>query len=454
MKLLDIGEREGVGVLLRLRLANFRSLRDEAELSLVPAHPQADPEQLEVAEGGLAPPSALRVAGIFGANASGKSNVLEAVKFLQQAVISSHAHWLPNQLIPRRAFCLDDTFLVEPTMIEVDFIVDGVRTQYGFEVSDKEVVSEWLYQFPFGKRRKLFERDFQNFSFGETLSGRKRLTADITRPNSLFLSAAATANVEKLRTIFNWFANQLSVIAPRDLGSSVGLTMELLKREESARQVNTLLQMADLGIVSASVATEDLTSDQIAQMDRVLEKSGGQSTRAKRAMEIALREVYGTRERVLLAHASPGGERSIEFEDESLGTRTWFSLIGHLVRALQRSSTLFVDELDASLHPVLISETLKLFEDPRLNRRGAQLVFTSHDTTPLGKLSGFSLKRDQVWLVEKGREGVSTLIPMTDYRPRKDENLQRGYLQGRYGAVPRLAWHELLHEQLSWAAEG
>jgi AAA15 family ATPase/GTPase len=389
------------------------------------------------------------VAAIFGANASGKSNLLEGVRFFKSAVKDSHSRWTPNQEIPRKSFCLDSESLTRPTLFEADFVVDGIRTQYGFEVSNTRFLSEWLFQFPHGRPRRIFEREGQDFKFGETLSGQKRLTADITRTNSLFLSAAATANHASLKRVFDWFDKCLSVVYPRQEDpASAFVTVRLLKEATSAKQVNALLKMADLGIVSALVEARQIGTEQAAIAERMLASTTESEESAERLLR-QLRQSMESLEAVRMSHVSASGETYINFEDESLGTRTWFNLIGHLVLALQRGSTLFVDELDASLHPVLISETVRLFEDPRANRRGAQLVFTSHDTTPLGRMAGFPLKRDQVWLVEKSAHGASSLFPITDYKPRKGENLQVGYLQGRYGAVPRPAWFELLHSRPS-----
>ena len=440
-------------MILRFRVSNFRSIRDEVEISLVAkSSSTGDAAQLSLEGLQRAFPDAVRVAAIFGANASGKSNILRAVEFMQTAVTQSHASWTPAQPIPRTPFCLDEQSQMRPTLMELDFLLDGIRHQYGFEVDDARVVREWLYTYPTGRRRTLFERLLGDYSFGKTLAGENRLIATITRPNSLFLSAAATANHETLLPVFLWFGRAVRVVNTRSpMNAAAPLTVELLRDDRSRELIHHLLSMADLGVLSAKVEKRPMEPDMLRRMQRILRAAVDPETENPDAVvEGQLASLNSLQETVSLAHASADGSTYIPFHEESLGTQMWFSFIGYLVVAIRTGGVLIVDELNASMHPILVAEAIELFQDLRLNRTGAQLIFTSHDTTPLGKLAGrLPLRRDAVWLVDKSPEGSSTLTPLTDFRPRTGENLQLGYLQGRYGAVPRAAWFDLLLSDLT-----
>jgi AAA15 family ATPase/GTPase len=155
---------------------------------------------------------------------------------------------------------------------------------------------------------------------------------------------------------------------------------------------------------------------------------------------------------VRLRHRAPGGrEVTMDFHtEESLGTHAWFALLGPLLTVLNTGAALLVDELDSSLHPTLAAEVVRLFQDPDANPRGAQLIFTTHDATLLGNaVLGRPLDRDQVWIAAKRRSGETELYALTDAKPRKEENLELGYLRGRYGGIPRITAGEIKRE-LSW----
>jgi AAA15 family ATPase/GTPase len=142
--------------------------------------------------------------------------------------------------------------------------------------------------------------------------------------------------------------------------------------------------------------------------------------------------------------ASDGGSVDLGFEDESAGTRVWLALAAYVISGITLGSLIMVDEVDSSLHPKLSAALIQMFKDPSINKNGAQLVFTSHDVSLLGSLIDEGiLDRDEVWFTEKDRAGATTLFPLTDFQPRRGENFERAYLQGRYGAVPFVDIDEL-----------
>lgn len=372
----------------------------------------------------------VRVAAIYGANAAGKSNVLAALDFLRDAVVRSHRLWKPEGPIPLEPFALGST-VSTPSRIEVDLFLEGSLYEYGIELSSERVVREWLYAYPQRRRQLWFLRNAnseeESFSFGKQLRGNNRTISELTRANSLFLSVAAANNHTQLAPLYRWFSDSLLFAGPDDWRFRVQYTTRLFSDGAKKTQLLTLLRKADLGIVDLEISRKPLND----RAREVLQLLASQDSSGER--EIAVPENLPE---LRFRHSSPHGA-TLSFEEESRGTRFWFALTGPILAALQTGSTLCVDELDASLHPHLSAEILRLFQDPESNPNNAQLVFTTHDTSLFGSLLGPTpLHRDQIWFVEKDKEGATKLYPLTDFRPRKEENVERGYLQGRYGAIP------------------
>jgi predicted ATPase len=402
-------------VLLGFTVANVLSLRDEQTLSLVSDGLDEDLARPTgvVMEGRNV--RALPVVGIYGANASGKSNVLGALRLMREAVLDSHAEWTRVDGVPRKAFALDPEAAKAPSSFEIDLVIRGTRWVYGFEMGDTQVEAEWLHVYPRGRRQVWFDRDAgraELFRFtGDHLRGERATLAKLTRPDALFLSTAAAYNHPQLSVLHRWFRGNLWLVTPQsDRNERERFTSRQLLTDDHAR-ILELLRIADLGIDEVEVTRQDPDPPRVR-----LVRTTGEDRRT-----------------------------AFDFHQESYGTRNWFALLGPLVLVLKNGAVLLVDELDASLHPMLVAEFVRLFQDPAANPKGAQLIFTSHDTTPLGTATGDRpLGREQVWLTEKRLDGATDLYPLTDARPRKDENLERGYRTGRYGGVPQLGPGQLV----------
>ncbi len=429
-------------MLLSFRIANFRSIRDEQEFSFVRGSYGAPPPRAD--EDGPRPWDARvgTVAGLYGANASGKSNVLKGLRFMRDAVLNSFQNWSAGAPIRVAPFKLDPLFENSPSLFEVTFVINRVRYQYGFRITAKEVVGEWLYAYPTSRRQIWFERDISAdgmYYFGKSFPGRNRVIADLTRPNSLFLSAAIANNHKKVRLVDHWFRAHLLMASPEDRRARIDYTAGMSDTEKRWKQVTELIQFADLGICDARVREEQV--DQNARA-RLLGALRALNLDADTVDDKRLEEYVERASTVIeFGHSTDGTPEPVylPFDTESLGTQTWFALVGPVVRAINNGDTLMVDELDASLHPHLTSEVLKIFREPSKNPKQAQIIFTTHDTALLGTLLGErELLRDQVWFTEKRPDGATVVYPLTDFAPRKSENLERGYLQGRYGAVPFL----------------
>jgi hypothetical protein len=418
-------------MLLRFRVSNFRSLMDKQELSMVASSPASPAESLAPLDDQDL--HVLPVAAIYGANAAGKSNVIDALRFMSSAVAGSHRSWRPDGEIPREPFLLDEAHRLAPSTFEADFLLAGKRYQYGFTLDSKKIQEEWLYAYQNQRRRVWFHRKANagvNFTFGKSLRGNNRTIASLTRENSLFLSAAAENNHEMLSAAHSWFVSNLTFV-----DRNIVLIAALLPyRKES---ILDLLRLADLGITN--IERKDFPEDRKNMVLKLVRFFGDTINEdAIRYLEQFDFSLVGP---VQLTHASsnyPGGV-ALPIEKESQGTQALLMLTSSLLITLERGGVLCVDELDRSLHPRLALEIVHIFKDPRRNPKKAQLIFNTHDTTLLGDLLGSSgLRRDEVWFVEKDRAGATHLYPLTDFKPRPDENLERGYLQGRYGAIPFL----------------
>ncbi|MFC5183155.1 AAA family ATPase [Actinomadura harenae] len=412
--------------LLRFRAANHKSIRDEQTLSFVavPKRGEPKPRATEI-------PPTTQVTGIYGANASGKSNVLDALHYMISCIRTSQTRWSPTGGVPLRPF---KPVTGEPSLYELDFVLRGIRYTYGFEVDTETVCSEWLFSFPHGKARRLFERTGpEDYEFGRALSGPTNQIARLTRPNALYLSSAASNSHPLLSTLYEAFTKSIQVARQRDRNARLQVTTKILKLEHMPQLLARLLKVADLGIESVHVEETEIS----ANIQRAMARFGEELD------EFKLAPPPTHVDEIFLAHSSAPAVR-FGLDEESDGTVEWLALIGYLLTSMGAPSVLMVDEVDASLHPHLTSTVIRMFKDPEINRHGSQLLFASHDTTLLGTLLDDKiLDRDEVWFTEKDEDGATTLYALAEFKPRKDENVERGYLQGRYGAVPYLSYAEI-----------
>lgn len=422
-------------MLVEFRTQNFRSLRDEQVLSLV-ASPDKSLLDTHALDTGLkAAPHVLKSAVVYGANASGKSNLIKALQYMRDVVLMS-ATLQPGQAFARlQPFRLDAVSASQPTAFEVTFILDGVRYQYGFAMNAQRIVSEQLLVYKAFKPQRWFERHFDAesgkdaYEFGPGLKGAKTLWEGATRPNALFLSMAVQLNSEALRPVYDWFAHRL-VILNEHAPLSPQFSLEMLKLEAQRKAIGEFLRAADISIADVEVATKQATVHSI-RFDLAT---------GKREEETGEQTV----DEVRFHHLTEHGQAVFDLADESSGTRNLLFLTGPVLDILSKGQTLVVDELDTSLHTLLVQALVRLFHRPEVNTGGAQLVFTTHDTSLLDAYGLF--RRDQVWFVEKRPDQSSSLYPLLDFSPRKNEALERGYLQGRYGALPLLR-HQALGVQ-------
>lgn len=408
-------------MLLRFQVSNHRSIREPVELSMI----AVDNDRAATRGFNGLSERVLTVAGIYGPNASGKSNVLEAMAWLSMAVAMSLRGW--EDYIPRDAHRFGKG-PVSPTEFDLDVEVDGIRYAYRLEVDDSAVLFESLDSYPEGRRRNLFTRRKSEIDFRRGLDG-IRAIRDLLTPTTLALSAGSRVGDTDLRNVGRALSatRVLGLRKRRFLRAGGGglfdSTMRLLFEDE-ASQLRLFPTPEDrLAVTDPSVAMDLLRFADPGIDDYVIaeEESGRPG---------------GPRRHLGLVHRVEGEPVTFELEDESAGTQTWFRLIGPAFAALRLGRVLLLDEIDASLHPRLSARLIEIFQDPQTNTRGAQLVFTSHDTSLLN-----SLNRDEVWLTEKTPNATTRLVGLADFggdRVRRSLNLERAYLQGRFGAVPQV----------------
>jgi AAA15 family ATPase/GTPase len=409
-------------MIIRFSIENHLSIREEQQISFVAsALKDRDVSCVEIPNTDL---TLLPAAVLYGANASGKSNFISGCQLISQLVRHSHESGDPEGGVPRTPFLLDKKCRTTPTRCVVEFVLNDIRHEYGFSCDDKRFLEEWLYTYPSGKRQTLFlrEPDKKHIYFGKNLRGSTKTIETLMRPNSLYLSVAAQNAHEQLTPIFRYFANFSFKFGVQNRSSDA--RGAFLDGEFDTRIIK-LLKRADTGISNVKFEDDnlDLGSSSFAQELTALMK--------KHSPDINLD--FKTK-KISLGHATSEGDPIFfDLSSESSGTIRLLILFKEIFAALDSGSFLAIDEIDASLHTYLVEDIFRLFNSKTANPKGAQLLATTHDTN---LLCGELLRRDQIWFVEKDKTGSSTTYPLTDIRTRNTDNIEKGYLEGRFGAVP------------------
>ena len=424
-------------MLIEFSVSNFRSILSRQTLSLVASADKAHLHR-NVSPPGGKNPRLLRSAVIYGANAAGKSNLLLALESFRRLVQSSATSFQEGQRLPISPFLFSKSATEQPSEFELIFIADdGVRYHYCCALTSERVIREWLVAYPQGRGQRWFEREYnpktdtQQWWFGPHFiadRAERKVWQDFTRANALFLSTAINLNNAQLRPAFNWITHKLIVLAP-GVELNPFLSLELLRQSDGQEKLMRFMRAADIGIDRLELREEDLPQPLSGQLP-----PGGMRVQFEINLPPGAPPPAQKGLRVLAWHKRQdvADEVPLDLSDESDGTRKLFEFVGGWLRALEWGATLFVDELDRSLHPHMTRFLVGLFHGHH-NEKNAQLVFTTHDTT---LLDTDLLRRDQIWFVEKDRQQSSHFYSLLDYSPRKDEALERGYLKGRYGAIP------------------
>lgn len=423
-------------MLVEFSVGNYRSFNQAVTLSMCAAtklkHPGLDEENIYNAPDGL---PLLKSAAIYGANASGKSNLIQAMGFMRRLILESAKESQAEEPIPIERFRLGATTEGEPTYFQIIFYLDDRCYRYGFELDRHRVCAEWLYHTPSKRPARLFIRDGDEYNISTVFKGAKGLEKR-TRDNALFLSVVAQWNGDLAMKILGWF-RRFNIISGLEDAGYASFTMNRFKEDAAFRQrVIAFVREADVGIsdiqLEETAFGEAKVPDEFrAFMEQVLAK-------AKQKIEaLTVLNVKTLHPKFDSEHIRSGWEQFDMTQQESEGTQKIFALSGPLLDTLESGKPLVIDELEARLHPLLTRAIITLFNSRRTNPKNAQLIFATHDTN---LLSNRFFRRDQIWFTEKDKYGATDLYSLAEFdQPvRNDASYDKDYISGKYGAIPFL----------------
>lgn len=414
-------------MLIEFKVKNFMSFRDEVVFSMV-----AGPDKsldYNVASLPNSKTKLLKSAAIYGANAAGKSNLLKAIEFMKQFVITNNLRQKGDK-IQVTPFKLDEETKKELSQFSILFIHDNVKYAYGFTVDQYKVHDEYLYHYPNGRQATIFERTATNqFKFTKDKEEQETLSRR-TLDNRLYLGSATEWNYQPVSKAYEWFRRSLTITLNEEFNElssrSVVLAHEDIKLKEAIR---CLLTEADLSISDYSTKETNFKDfDTIQSLSSVINEGFAKlNLDGLKTIKIQTKHTAKRKDGTLY-------EEVFELDEESSGTQKIFELAGPLLEVLASGHIFIIDEMDIKLHPLLVENLIKKFHDPVQNPKNAQLIFSTHNTNLLNQTL---LRRDQVWFAEKDPDlGSTSIYSLLELGIRKDENIEKGYLAGRYGAVP------------------
>jgi len=415
-------------MLIEFSVGNYRSFKEQVTFSMVAANLVAQDKKLDEnnvfeIDDDL---KLLKSAAIYGANASGKSNLAKALNFMKWFMVNSSKETQSTEKISVERFQLSTETEAQPSFFEIVFLMNGKKYRYGFEATRDKVVSEWLFYVPKLRETKLFERKLDKISFSKTYKADG--IQERTRHNALFLSVSAQFNVKMAEKILDWLTNRVKVISALDDRGYRGYTVRCLMDNKNKDEILQLLKKLDLGFGDIKVEESEVTVDSLPselpdEIKNFILKNGGIKATSIQTMHRKFDET--------------GNSISTEFfnldDQESEGTQKVFALAGPLVDTLKNGKVLIIDEFDARIHPLISRAIVELFNSNETNSNNAQLIFMTHDTN---LLSNHIFRRDQIWFAEKNRYGATDLYSLAEYNIPNDASFESDYIKGRYGAIP------------------
>jgi AAA15 family ATPase/GTPase len=367
--------------------------------------------------------SLLKSAAVYGANASGKSNLVKALNFMQWFVLNSSRETQITDLINVENFKLSTETAEQPSCFEIVFLEDHKIYRYGFEVNQKRVLSEWLFYVPKVKEFRLFERKEDRVKIARRFKEGDDIISK-TRNNALFLSVVAQFNGEISKNILLFFARKLNVISGLHGNIYRNYTIEYFKTNSS--DIINLIKKLDLGIDDISIKTRKVLPEDLLEIPEEFRT-------LLISKKLQADDIYTTHKK----YNAEGEVISLEQFDldknESEGTKKLFAFAGPILETLRKGEVIVIDELDARLHPLITRTIIDLFNSNETNINNAQLIFMTHDTN---LLSDKIFRRDQIWFTEKDRQGATDLYSLVEYKVENDASFESDYIKGRYGAIP------------------
>ncbi len=421
-------------MLVQFTVENFLSIRDKVYLSLEPSKDSEHPENL-ITKGDY---KAVNSVAIYGANASGKSSLFKAITVALIMIRNSNNVQVTDKL-PMTPFKFDFESRNKPTSFEFTFIAkDGRKYIYGFSATTEKIVEEYLYCYNTSKPTLLFDlNENEKPKFNRAYKVKLEAAYQMNTANKLFLATATTWNVECTKSPFEWLAESIDTFT--DVMELGGVAFEKYRTDENRKYIEftkNLLKQADINISSIEVDAKEVVGGpalpfQIVVQGKIIPPNEGKHY-----------DVEITTGHTVVDENGEKTEFSLTLQEESIGTQLLFFYGPLLKDAFEKGKTIVLDEIDKSMHPSLVKFIMNLFRDPDVNKNGAQLIVTTHET---GILSLDMFRRDQIYFTEKdSKSGVTDLYSLDEFSVRKTENIEKGYLMGRYGAIPFLQAGEVL----------
>ncbi len=421
-------------MLVQFTVENFLSIRDKVYLSLEPSKDSEHPENL-ITKGDY---KAVNSVAIYGANASGKSSLFKAITVALIMIRNSNNVQVTDKL-PMTPFKFDFESRNKPTSFEFTFIAkDGRKYIYGFSATTEKIVEEYLYCYNTSKPTLLFDlNENEKPKFNRAYKVKLEAAYQMNTANKLFLATATTWNVECTKSPFEWLAESIDTFT--DVMELGGVAFEKYRTDENRKYIEftkNLLKQADINISSIEVDAKEVVGGpalpfQIVVQGKIIPPNEGKHY-----------DVEITTGHTVVDENGEKTEFSLTLQEESIGTQLLFFYGPLLKDAFEKGKTIVLDEIDKSMHPSLVKFIMNLFRDPDVNKNGAQLIVTTHET---GILSLEMFRRDQIYFTEKdSKSGVTDLYSLDEFSVRKTENIEKGYLMGRYGAIPFLQAGEVL----------
>jgi uncharacterized protein len=432
-------------MLAQFTVENFLSFKDETVFSMLAA--DEEPHRNHIIKNGRGKKlSLLRAAALYGANASGKSNLIKAIAFARNLIVNGTKSGQTIGVIP---FKLSKETLTRPSRFEFIFKQAGIVYSYGFKLDSNKIYEEWLFATQQNKEELCFKRktsakekvsvQFGDFLIDKNTNGKQFLefVAQSTRPNQLFLTEAADKNVKEIKPVFDWFNTVLMILyadsenwtLERDIRGNENLTNFLT---DFLQSVDTSINQVSTEEISYKLGSPAYEIDPLLSPSLDLEQFGLlMIDNVKHSLKSEIRGDQVINHAIKTQHLSENGVTiEFDFEEESEGTQRLMNLLPALFELLNNEKVILIDELDRRLHPLLS----RMFVETALaGKKKSQMIFTTHDTNLLDL---DLLRRDEIWFVEKDKSGASHLYSLAEFKLRPDLPIQKGYLQGRFGAIP------------------
>ena len=398
-------------MILEFSIANYLSFKDKVTFSLIANSSKGlDDNYIIVSE-----KKVLKTAAIYGGNASGKSNLFKILMTVVYMLKNSNNIDI-NGKLPLIPFKFDDDYLDKPSEFEIKFVINDIRYVYGFVADVNKIYDEYLYFYPNGRETKIFDRtNVNDYSFPQKDEKILKEIETKNASNKFFLATATNWNFEKTKPVYEFLTNNIVTCVNLEELKAMSFNAYMENKDSLKTFAIDFLKKTDFNIEDYKISKIDIPKELLTAIPEFL-------TMNERP------KAY----QVLFKHK--GSKNFLSLEEESLGTQIVFAFIPFIADTLKNKKVLVIDELDKSLHPYLVQYIVEIFNNSEFNKNGSQLIFNTHDTNLLDLNI---LRRDQIWFTEKNKEnGVSDLYSLSDFSVRKQENVEKGYMLGRYGAVP------------------